>query len=86
MMPPPVSQRCPFKILEELCHTDDAILSMSQSSSHALYTLDAVGVFFKGRVPDDSGVFELRSNQAGVDDLPALEGASQRFRLMKPSR
>ena len=31
---------------------------------------------FKGQVPDDTGVFELRSNQAGVGDLPALERAS----------
>ena len=41
-----------------------------------LYALDAVGVLFKGRVSDDAGVFELRSNQAGVGDLPALDGDS----------
>ena len=75
MMPPLVSQRCPLKFLEELCHADDAILTTSPSSSHALYLLNAVGVF-KGRVTDDTGVFELRSNQVGVGNLPALEGAS----------
>ena len=75
-MLPPVSQRFPLKVLEELCHTDDAILTTSPSSNHAWYAFDAVGILFNGRVPDDTGVFKLRSIKAGVGNLPTLEVAS----------